>query len=235
MNFVWFIADLHLGPLTKPLLNQFINLLNDLPSNLSAIYILGDLFYLWYGDDNNEEYLVPIKRALQNATSKIHVYLVRGNRDFLLGQQFAKETGIQYLEDPSFITLFQQPILVTHGDLLYSSSVYLLIRKKLRNHQLITWFKKIPLQGRKLLTHGIKRLFRLFKGQKKPILLNQFQLADWLKRYPVPKYIIAGHIHQKRQEVIENTTIITLNDWQKNQQQILEWYENHTWQFKNIN
>ncbi len=233
MKFIWFIADLHLGnPVFKNTTNDFLGVFSNLPVNLTAIYILGDFFNLWYGDDANEEYLITIKQCLRKITANIPIYLLRGNRDFLLSEQFSEETGVKYINDPYVIRMFEKKFLFTHGDLIYGNASYILIRRWLRHYKLLTFFKKLPLKIRRYIVHKIKSSFNLLRTNR-PIVINNNFLTDWLKQYS-PDYIIAGHIHQIRIEKKQNTTIITLNDWQKTTQQILEWYENNTWQYRSL-
>lgn len=114
-----FISDLHLQESQPEILQLFYRFLQQQAPHADALYILGDLFEVWLGDDDNQAFLQPIKNALKTLTLRgVPVYVMAGNRDFLLGQRFAQESGCQLLQDPTLIDLYGQPVLLTHGDLL---------------------------------------------------------------------------------------------------------------------
>lgn len=114
-----FISDLHLSedfPATAELLFQF---LKNTAQEADALYILGDFFEVWVGDDDRSDFNERIKDALREYTDTgIPTYFMRGNRDFLIRKRFAKETGVTLLKEPSVINLYGQRILLLHGDSL---------------------------------------------------------------------------------------------------------------------
>ncbi len=118
MSHALFISDLHLPPAASPLRDRFAQFLAGPARAASALYILGDLFEVWIGDDAGlAEYGVEraCLRALTGAG--VPVYFQHGNRDFLVGTQFAAATGVQVLADPVTVTLGGVPTLISHGDL----------------------------------------------------------------------------------------------------------------------
>ena len=130
-----FISDLHLDETRPEIVNVFLNFLYERASHTDALYILGDLFEVWIGDDNQTRFNRTIIHALKTLTDMgLPVYLMHGNRDFLIGKRFLKETGCQLLTDPFCINLYGTPLLLTHGDLLCTQDTqYQLSRKILRN------------------------------------------------------------------------------------------------------
>lgn len=114
-----FISDLHLEADEPGITAIFLKFLRQEALQADALYILGDLFEAWIGDDDLSPFNREIMDALKQATqSGLPVYFMRGNRDFLIGKRFAKKTGILLLEDPTVIDLYGKRILLMHGDSL---------------------------------------------------------------------------------------------------------------------
>jgi len=114
-----FIADLHLDPSDVQLMQLFQQFWADYGRGAEKVYILGDLFESWLGDDDDSEFAKSIAAELSQATaSGTQVFLMSGNRDFLMGKRFARLTGCTYLPDPSRIDLYGELVLLTHGDSL---------------------------------------------------------------------------------------------------------------------
>jgi UDP-2,3-diacylglucosamine hydrolase len=116
---ILFISDLHIS-LDKPeITRRFLAFLQDRAPKASAVYILGDLFDAWIGDDDFTPPNHKIRKQLKQLTdSGTRVFLQQGNRDFLLGQKFCQDTGVTLLDEYAVIDLFGAPTLLTHGDLL---------------------------------------------------------------------------------------------------------------------
>lgn len=145
-----FISDLHLDaerPQITQLFGQFIR--NEARGS-DALYILGDLFEAWVGDDDPSEtgaFVASELHALHQ--SGVPVYFIRGNRDFLLGDDFARRAGARILPDPSVVMLYGRPTLVLHGDLLCTDDVaYQQFRAQTRHPQWQAQFLSQPLAAR---------------------------------------------------------------------------------------
>lgn len=128
-----FISDLHLEPGAPEITQALEQTLNGPAREADALYILGDLFEVWIGDDNLNDFNCHIIQLLQQFTSnsRVPTYFMRGNRDFLIGKRFAKMTGITLLPDPTIIDLYGKKTILLHGDTLCTNDIkYQQFRKK---------------------------------------------------------------------------------------------------------
>ena len=131
---VYFISDLHLDPGHPAMARGFIQFLDGL-QDAEALYILGDFFEVWMGDDFDHPFISHIKDALKALTERgTALFLMHGNRDFLLGEQFCRDTGATLLDDPCRIDLEGEPVLLMHGDSLCTrDEEYMKIRQMFRS------------------------------------------------------------------------------------------------------
>jgi UDP-2,3-diacylglucosamine hydrolase len=143
-----FISDLHLSAERPGTLELFYRFLTEQAAGAEALYVLGDLFDVWIGDDNATPPIPDILGAMKRVTaSGTRLYFMGGNRDFLVGDGFAEATGATLLGDTQILDLQECPTLLTHGDLLCTDDVdYQNARKLLRNPALIQDFltKSVP-------------------------------------------------------------------------------------------
>ncbi|MCD9030093.1 UDP-2,3-diacylglucosamine diphosphatase [Luteimonas sp. BDR2-5] len=131
----YFISDLHLDPARPDITRLFGEFIDGEARNADALYILGDLFESWVGDDDPSEaggFVADRLRALSD--SGVPVAFMHGNRDFLVGDAWARRAGMRILPDPAVISLYGRPVLLTHGDLLCTDDVeYQAVRAQTRN------------------------------------------------------------------------------------------------------
>lgn len=112
-----FISDLHLEANRPEIADQFLRFLETEALHAERLYILGDLFESWVGDDDPNEHYGWIKQALRKLTRRdVPVFFMHGNRDFMIGEVFAEETGVTVIEDPSIIEIYGNSVLLSHGD-----------------------------------------------------------------------------------------------------------------------
>lgn len=133
MAYTLFISDLHLDPSEPTITDAFKKVLSGPARQAEALYVLGDFFESWIGDDDRSLFNRDIIHSLRHftETTKVPIYFMRGNRDFLIGQRFGKETGVILIQDPTVITLYGKRILLLHGDLLCTlDAAYQAFRKK---------------------------------------------------------------------------------------------------------
>ncbi len=130
-----FISDLHLEPGRPEIGEQFLAFLAGPARDADALYILGDLFEAWIGDDDPNPYYAQMKTAIRALSdSGVPVFFMHGNRDFMIGETFAAEAGITLLSDPHPLQLYGEHVLLSHGDALCTDDVeYQQVRAMTRN------------------------------------------------------------------------------------------------------
>jgi UDP-2,3-diacylglucosamine hydrolase len=130
-----FISDLHLEASRPEIGEQFLSFLKGEALGAEALYILGDLFEVWLGDDDPNPYYATMKTALREfADAGVPMYFMHGNRDFTIGKVFAAETGVEILDDPTIVDLYGESVLLCHGDSLCTDDVeYQQVRAMTRN------------------------------------------------------------------------------------------------------
>lgn len=132
-----FISDLHLEAARPEIADQFLEFLRTEAVTADALYILGDLFESWVGDDDPNAHYASIKDALRTLVEhNVPVYFMHGNRDFMIGDQFAQETGITLLPDPCVKDIHGTRVVLTHGDAMCTDDEkYQAIRQMTRNKE----------------------------------------------------------------------------------------------------
>lgn len=199
MKDILFISDLHLA-LEKPeILRRFFHFLQHRASVADTLYILGDLFDAWVGDDDNTRPARDIKRALKQLTAAgVKVYVQQGNRDFLLGQAFCAHTGVSLLGDFAVIELDGQRILLTHGDLLCSDDkAYQAFRIKSRSRAWQDTVLNKPLWLRLIAARWYRLRSYLHKrGKSYEIMdVNQDTVIAAMRDYHC-RILVHGHTHR---------------------------------------
>jgi UDP-2,3-diacylglucosamine hydrolase len=129
-----FVSDLHLDPSRPEATTLFLDFLRDEAMHADALYVLGDLFEAWVGDDADDALADAVRDALRSvAKAGVPVWLARGNRDFLLGPRFADATGVRLRPDPAVALVAGEATLLMHGDLLCTDDAdYLAFRAQVR-------------------------------------------------------------------------------------------------------
>ena len=119
-----FIADLHLSDQRPEITKLFVNFLKNEARHCRALYILGDLFEAWLGDDCILPAYQEIIQQLKELTdSDVKIYFIHGNRDFLIGQHFSELSGCQLLDESTIITIDEKRYLIMHGDTLCTDDI----------------------------------------------------------------------------------------------------------------
>jgi UDP-2,3-diacylglucosamine hydrolase len=195
-----FISDLHLDASHPQLTNLFLIFLKTHAKSADALYILGDLFEIWLGDDEPSEFAVIIQQALHEhiTTNQIPTYFLPGNRDFLVGKTFAQQTGIVLLSDPTIINLYGEPVLIKHGDdLCTQDSRHQYFRRISRNFLVKKAFLTLPCSIREKM--GAK--IRLASQKRSPTLIPEKMdvtpevIPKLMQQHQVYQFI-HGHTHQ---------------------------------------
>lgn len=155
---ILFISDLHLQPQQPQIVELFLAFLRQQAAQAQALYILGDFFETWIGDDDQTPFQQQIQSALKTLTQTVPVYMIHGNRDFLLGQRFMQQTGCRLLSDPTKIQLFDVPTLLMHGDTLCTADIkYQKFRHWVRKPWLQKLFLMLPLQQRRKIAERMRQ------------------------------------------------------------------------------
>ena len=210
-------------------MRAFIDYLAGPARTANTLYILGDLFEYWAGDDDDTPLIRQISDALSAlAASGTGIRFMAGNRDFLIGQDFASRCGMRLLPDPSRLVVDGRQLLLTHGDALCTDDTdYLQYRSQVRDPEWQKAFLAKPLEQRKAFIESLRARSREANARKRPEIMdvNQDAVAQLLRTndYPV---LIHGHTHRpaRHEHFVDGRTCErwVLADWQ-GQARYLEW------------
>jgi len=194
-----FISDLHLTAGDAETTRRFVDFMDGPAREARELYILGDLFEAWIGDDDDDARLEPIVAALRRLTdSGIACALMHGNRDFLLGQRFCAATGTRVLGDYERITLFGEPVLLTHGDLLCTDDTrYMTLRTELRSASWQRDFLGRSLAERRQIANDLRQLSATEIAAKDEYIMdvNQDAVVRAMRAHDV-RLLLHGHTHR---------------------------------------
>ncbi|MGR9106472.1 MAG: UDP-2,3-diacylglucosamine diphosphatase [Gammaproteobacteria bacterium] len=201
-----FISDLHLRPTRPQITRRFLAFLAKRATGAEALYILGDLFDTWVGDDDPTPPGNRVKSALKQLSGcGTRIYFQPGNRDFLIGTRFLKETGIRLIEDYTVIDLYGARTLLMHGDLLCSDDLpYLEFRKKARSPEWQNAVLSKPLWLRLAYARWYRiRSFYHKRNKTEEIMdVNPNTVASVMQKYRVLR-LIHGHTHRPAEHPVE--------------------------------
>jgi UDP-2,3-diacylglucosamine hydrolase len=202
---VFLISDLHLCDARPDINRVFFEFLRGEARDADALYILGDLFEYWAGDDDlGDPFNHSVAAALaEYSRSGIPLKFMHGNRDFLLDGQFAKDCGGTLLEDPHALDLFGTPTVLMHGDTLCTDDVdYQTFRLQVRNPGWQKGFLALPLEQRKRQIEAVRQTSESEKMRKAPEIMdvNQAAVEDALRKHAYPR-LIHGHTHRPARHV----------------------------------
>lgn len=227
-----FISDLHLEEKEPHITAQFLQLLNSCDETVDALYILGDLFEAWIGDDDDTSFNRKIIQALHTATDRgINIYFMYGNRDFLIDKRFLRATGCRLLADEEKIILYGRPLLLMHGDTLCTlDTAYLKARKTYRNVIIRTLFLWLPLSFRLRYAERLREKSKRYTQTTAMEIMDVTQEAveQVMQKHSVHS-LIHGHTHKPAVHEFTLNGIdaerIVLPAWH-NGGKVLAWYEN---------
>ncbi len=216
-----FISDLHLADERPQITQQFLDFTRSIAAQAEALYILGDLFEYWIGDDDRAN---PLDAAVTGALSslsagKVRVFLMQGNRDVLLSDTFAARCGATLVGDPLSIDLHGMPTLLLHGDTLCTDDAdYQRFRTYARDPENQARFLAQPLTDRREQMLGMRAQSEASKQQKTETIMDVAPGAveELLRRHGYPR-LIHGHTHRPARHVHEvdghRCERWVLNDW----------------------
>ena len=228
----YFISDLHLDetrPHTTALFKSFAEKLKENDPQ-TELYILGDLFESWIGDDYKNELHNEVKTTLNSLTgSGIKVFFLYGNRDFLIGEEFLSETGVELLIDPFLLKSNGKTILLTHGDQMCIDDVeYQTFRSIVRNPDWQKDFLNFPISKRLKIAGETKDASKQSKQEKSMEIMdvNQEEVLRVFKQHGV-NTMIHGHTHRPMIHELKIDGRLcsryVLGDWNKTSAMVLQW------------
>ena len=194
-----FISDLHLEPAHPARTALLLDFLHQTAPSVDALYILGDLFEAWIGDDDDAEPGPTVAAALRRLTAGgVPVFFLHGNRDFLLGERFAAAAGVQLLLESTVIDLAGERVLLLHGDTLCTDDTdYQAFRAQVRNPAWQAELLNLPLAHRRMLAAQLRESSRQATGQKAAEIMdvNPAEVERVMRRHDVQR-LIHGHTHR---------------------------------------
>lgn len=215
MSSYFFISDLHLDE-SRPYVTQALAQFLDQRRDASALYILGDLFEFWIGDDDDSPIAAEVAQLLfdyQNAGPQL--FIMHGNRDFLLGERFMARVGAQLLPDPSVITVGEQRILLMHGDSLCTRDTdYQAFRVLARDENWQASMLSQSLEARRELAQSLRKTSQ-DAGSRKAADIMDVTESDVLAamREASCDTLIHGHTHRPARHEEGAGTRWVLGDW----------------------
>jgi UDP-2,3-diacylglucosamine hydrolase len=195
-----FISDLHLSADRPEANERFFRFLGDTAARAEALYVLGDLFEYWIGDDDlDDSFNSRIAAAFAELTATgVKLYFMHGNRDFLLGDAFAARCGGALLSDPTLIELYDTPTLLMHGDSLCTDDKeYMAFRERVRDPEWLSRFLAQPLAVRRAQAQGLRERSEQEKQTKTADIMDVAlaTVQQVLREHGYPR-LIHGHTHR---------------------------------------
>tara|TARA_Y100000768_G_scaffold375723_1_gene346872 strand:+ start:38280 stop:39002 length:723 start_codon:yes stop_codon:yes gene_type:complete len=214
-----FISDLHLNEDRPDITKAFLKFLENTACKAEKLYILGDLFEVWIGDDNKNEFISEVQNALIKISKTTKVFFMHGNRDFLVGPEFASSAGMKILNDPVVEEMYGDPVLLMHGDLLCIKDIdYQKFRKVSRDIKWQTEFLGKSLGERRKIAQDLRSASKEATVEKKEDIMDvsESEVIKMIKESSV-NLLIHGHTHRPNSHNIdvENHTAkrMVLGDW----------------------
>lgn len=215
-NTTLFISDLHLSEHRPALQTLFLQFLQGPATYAQKIYILGDLFDAWLGNDVNKAFhqiFYPLFKDLANRG--IPLSFMAGNRDFLIDRSYLEEAGIKWLPDPCVIDLHGIKTLLTHGDKLCTQDVAYQRYRRIAQHPWTKWaFLHLPRRLRENMGKKLRLKSQQYQRKQETHILDvsQSEVEKWLAQYKVQQ-LIHGHVHRPKIHQQQNTKRMVLGDW----------------------
>ncbi|WP_444907849.1 UDP-2,3-diacylglucosamine diphosphatase [Microbulbifer sp. SSSA008] len=219
----YFISDLHLDEKRPDITRAFFDFLHGRAAGAEALYILGDFFEAWVGDDDD----APLAREVIGELSRysgtgVELYLMHGNRDFLLGTDFAQRAGATLLQDPTALSLGNERVLLMHGDSLCTlDKEYMAFRRQARDPK---WQQELltkSLQERRAIAAQIRMASKSMNSRKAEDIMDvtQEEVERVMLEHNVHR-LIHGHTHRPARHALtindEPAERVVLGDWDKN-------------------
>jgi len=224
-----FISDLHIDASRPPIVRQFLGFLEAQAASAEALYILGDLFESWIGDDDPDSAQAAAIAGIRALTSNgVPCFVMHGNRDFLLSTRFCHDSGAELLSDPVMVTLYGERILVMHGDALCTDDrAYQRLRATVRDPDWQRRFLGLSVKARRALAGAARVGSQAHTAAMEYAItdVNAESVATALRGSGLTT-LLHGHTHRPAIHAIEvdgrPCTRIVLGDWY-DQGSLLRW------------
>jgi UDP-2,3-diacylglucosamine hydrolase len=215
--FALFASDIHLHPSLPKTTDAFFHFLSEHARNADQLYLLGDLFEYWAGDDDiATQYHIKVIQALRALSDAgTQIFWISGNRDFLIGERFFRETGAQPLPDPSVIAIANHRIAIAHGDEQCTDDLpYMAFRNRVRQEKWQQDFLQLPLAQRKEIIEGLRVNSQMEqKGKTAEIMDVSPKAIQQLFTSNNVDIIIHGHTHRPAKHQHQEGVRYVLPDW----------------------
>lgn len=216
------ISDLHLEEQRPDITRAFLHFLETRASRAEALYILGDFFEVWIGDDAMTPFQQKIAQALRALSDRgTRIYLMHGNRDFMLGKRFCRTAGCELLADPSVVEFDGERVLLMHGDSLCTRDEnYMRLRRALRNPLSLFILRNLPLSTRRKLARKLRNESRTQTRMKATDIIDVTpeMIPRMLTEHGV-RTLIHGHTHRPATHELNidghAARRIVLGDWDR--------------------
>jgi UDP-2,3-diacylglucosamine hydrolase len=225
------ISDLHLTNVEGDKVNFFNKFCEDHGSEVDQLFILGDLFNTWLGDDVSLKSYKAIISSLKKLTQQTKVFVMVGNRDFLLSHNFEAETGCTLINEPYELEHNTKKFLLIHGDSLCTDDInYQKLKKVLRNPLVQYIFLHLPKNIRLKLTGQLRKKSIEAQSYKSSKIMDVNQQTTDLLMSKYPDHdLIHGHTHRQKTHTMKNYTRYVLGDWSQNKGNAIKLSESLEW------
>ena len=214
-----FISDLHLQESRPDITAAFLDFLENTASKAERLYILGDLFEAWIGDDDQNNFISEIQAALLKTNKTTKIFFLHGNRDFLIGARFSYSSGLELLTDPTIEEMFGNRVLLMHGDLLcIEDHDYQAFRKTSRDTKWQDEFLSKSIEERREIAHNLRTISKEATGIKKEEIMD-VSAAEVIRTMEDSSVnlLIHGHTRRTKSHKIkvndQSAERIVLGDW----------------------
>ena len=225
------ISDLHLTNVEGDKVNFFNTFCENHASKADQLFILGDLFNTWLGDDVSLSSHKAIISTLKELTKETKVFVIVGNRDFLLSHNFEAETGCKLINEPYQLEHNTKKFLLIHGDSLCTDDInYQKLKRVLRNPLVQYIFLHLPKNIRLKLTGQLRKKSVEAQSYKSSKIMDVNQQTTDLLMSKYPGYdLIHGHTHRQKTHTMKNYTRYVLGDWSQNKGNAIKLSESLEW------
>jgi UDP-2,3-diacylglucosamine hydrolase len=213
-----FISDLHLDHKREDIKKAFFKFLESEAYEFKNLYILGDLFEVWIGDDFEDDFTNQVISKLKKfSQSNKNIYIMHGNRDFLLGEKFAEKCGAKLIPDPLILDGKEKKIMLSHGDIFCTDDMeYQDFKEKVRNEKWKIEFLSKNLRDREQIAKNLRQESAVKNAKKQDYLMdvNKSEVEKIAQENKI-EILIHGHVHRPK---IHNEVFgqrIVLGDWDK--------------------